>query len=93
MSASVSYKVGAVTVVDGTAMADITATVTTVCQGRSCGCARTRLHTESFLVAFTATTANTIEVTGSDVDVSYADYNCCTPSTIVLDTTAVVTIS
>lgn len=93
LSASVSYKVGPSVVVDGNALANVTANVTIYYQ--SCGCryAKTAVFQESFLLAFVSTGANNIEVTGSEIVINASDYKCCKPHSATIDTTIAATIS
>lgn len=93
LGGTVSYKVGPVRLVDGNALANVTATVTINYQ--SCGCryARTAVFQESFLIAFEVTGNNNIEVADSEIVIYGSDYKCCKPHSATIETTIVATIS
>lgn len=91
----VSFVVSPSRVVDGYAIATITAKVATFtpkCQ--YCGCATPQIFTESFDIAFTATGTNTITlVQGDTTEVVPAYKSCCAARGIKLTTTLTATIA
>ncbi|MCQ2232043.1 MAG: hypothetical protein MJZ30_09380 [Paludibacteraceae bacterium] len=94
-SASVSFSVAGVRVVDGTAIATIIATTTinspTSC---ACGCAKTQVFNEAFDVAFTATATNLVTLTpGTEVSVDPSNVRCCMARGARVTTTLTVTIA
>lgn len=92
---TVTFTASPAKVVDGVAIFTVTANVTTftpTCQ--ECGCSRPQLFTETFDLAFTATTANTLEIVqGDNTIVEPAYRGCCCAKGIRLTTTLVATIS
>lgn len=94
-SASVVFSVASVRVLNGNAIATINAVVTVVTPNQSaCGCAKAQLFTESFEVAFNATTANTVTLAvGDDVVVDPAYVKCCRANGVKLTTTLTATIA
>lgn len=93
LGGSVSYKVGPVRLVDGNAMANVTATVTINYQPNGSRYARTIVYQENFLIAFAATGNNAIELADSEVVIYGSDYKCCKPHSATIETTIVATIS
>lgn len=91
----VNFTVSPVRVIDGYAVATITAKVTTLtpkCQ--CCGCATPQVFTETFDVAFTATATNVITLTqGATTLVEPAYRGCCAARGVKLTTTLNVTIA
>ena len=91
----VSFTVSPVRVVNGYAVATITASISTLtpkCQ--CCGCATPQVFTETFDVAFTATATNVITLEkGATTLVEPAFKGCCAARGVKLTTTLTVTIA
>ena len=91
----VTFSVSPVRVVNGYAVATITANVSTLtpkCQ--HCGCAEPQVFTETFDVAFTATATNVITIEkGATTLVEPAYRGCCAARGVKLTTTLTVTIA
>ncbi len=92
---AVSFSISPTRLIDGYAVATITAKVSTLtpkCQ--LCGCATPQIFTESFDVAFTATGTNTITLEqGASTLVEPAFKGCCAARGVKLTTTLTATIA
>ena len=96
LSGNVSFAASTPRVANGIAIVPITATGVIVVNGNACkGCnTKVRHFSETFEVAFTATTTNTVTLTAGDVNiVRYDDVTCCHTNKAKMTTTLTVTIA
>lgn len=95
LSGDVSFSAGTPTVLNGIAVVPITATGTVVVGSGNCSCGyKTRHFNETFDIAFTATTVNTVTLTvGANTKVTFTDVSCCHTSKVKLTATLNATIA
>ena len=95
-SATVTFQQGETRLINGNAVATITAQVTVVTPRGDCGCgcASTQVYGEVFDVAFEATGTNVITLTpGATTVVEPAEVKCCKARSVRLTTTITAAIA